>query len=54
MRMKRSMIKVVIDTNVLVSALSSKSIHHWLIQALLNEQFLSLLLMKYYWNTKRY
>ena len=32
--------KVVIDTNVLVSALSSKSIHHWLIQALLNEQFL--------------
>lgn len=31
--------KVVIDTNVLVSALSSKSVHHWLIQALLNEQF---------------
>ena len=31
--------KVVIDTNVLVSALSSKSIYHWLIQALLNEQF---------------
>jgi len=31
--------KVVIDTNVLVSALSSKSIHHWLIQALLDEQF---------------
>jgi len=33
------MMKVVIDTNVLVAALSSKSIHHWLIQALLNEQF---------------
>jgi len=33
------MLKVIIDTNVLVSALSSKSIHHWLIQALLNEQF---------------
>jgi putative PIN family toxin of toxin-antitoxin system len=31
--------KLVIDTNILVSALSSKSIHHWLIQALLNEQF---------------
>ncbi len=31
--------KVVIDTNVLVSALSSKSVHHWLIEALLNEQF---------------
>ncbi len=33
------MIKVVIDTNVLVSSLSSRSIHHWLVQALLNEQF---------------
>ncbi len=33
------MIKVVIDTNVLVSALSSKSVHHWLIRALLNERF---------------
>ena len=31
--------KLIIDTNVLVSALSTKSIHHWLIQALLNEQF---------------
>lgn len=33
------MIKVIIDTNVLVSALSSKSINHWLIEALLNERF---------------
>ena len=33
------MMKIVIDTNVLVSALSSRSVHHWLIQALLNEQF---------------
>ena len=33
------MIKVIIDTNVLVSALSSKSVYHWLIQALLNERF---------------
>ncbi len=33
------MINVVIDTNVLVSALSSKSAYHWLIQALLNERF---------------
>lgn len=33
------MIKVIIDTNVLVAALSSKSINHWLIEALLNERF---------------
>ncbi len=33
------MIKAVIDTNVLVSALSSKSVYHWLIKSLLNEQF---------------
>ncbi len=33
------MIKAVIDTNVLVSALSSKSIYHWLIASLLNEQY---------------
>ncbi len=32
-------IKTVIDTNVLVSALSSKSIHHWLIELLLDEKF---------------
>lgn len=30
--------KVVIDTNVLVSALSSRSIYHWLIQEVLNEK----------------
>src|SRR5665213_2904064 len=33
------MIKVVLDTNVLVSALSSRSVYHWLITALLNEEF---------------
>ncbi len=33
------MIKAVIDTNVLVSALSSRSVYHWLIEALLDEQF---------------
>ena len=33
------MIKAVVDTNVLVSALSSRSIHHWLIEALLDERF---------------
>ena len=31
-------IKTVIDTNVLVSALSSKSIYHWLIELLLDER----------------
>src|SRR5579871_2043333 len=31
-------IKTVIDTNVLVSALSSKSIYHWLIELLLEEK----------------
>ena len=33
------MIKVVLDTNVLVSALSSRSAYHWLITALFNEKF---------------
>ena len=33
------MIKVLIDTNVLVSALSSRSVYHWLIDALLEERF---------------
>src|ERR1700744_2527505 len=32
-------IKTVIDTNVLVSALSSNSIYHWLIELLLEEKF---------------
>lgn len=31
--------KIVIDTNVLVSALSSKSPHHWLIESLLHGEF---------------
>ncbi len=31
-------IKTVIDTNVLVSALSTKSVHHWLIELLLEEE----------------
>jgi putative PIN family toxin of toxin-antitoxin system len=31
--------KVVIDTNVLVSALSTKSIHHWLVKQILDEKF---------------
>jgi putative PIN family toxin of toxin-antitoxin system len=31
-------IKTVIDTNVLVSALSSKSIYHWVIELLLDER----------------
>jgi uncharacterized protein len=30
--------KTVIDTNVLVSSLSSKSIHHWVIELLLEEK----------------
>ncbi len=33
------MIKVVIDTNVLVSALSRKSQYHWLIENILEEKF---------------
>jgi putative PIN family toxin of toxin-antitoxin system len=33
------MIKAIIDTNVLVSALSSRSVYHWLIEDLLNEKF---------------
>lgn len=32
-------IKLVIDTNVLVSSLASKSKYHWLIQDLLQEKF---------------
>src|ERR1700678_3403442 len=32
-------LKIVIDTNVLVSALSSKSIYHWLIDLLIEEKF---------------
>jgi len=31
-------IKTVIDTNIIVSALSTKSIYHWLIELLLDEQ----------------
>jgi len=31
-------IKTVIDTNVLVSALSSRSVYHWLIELLLDEK----------------
>src|SRR3954454_24195868 len=31
--------KVVIDTNILVSALSTKSLHHWLINQILDEEF---------------
>ena len=31
--------KVVIDTNVLVSALSKKSQYHWLIRQILDEKF---------------
>jgi uncharacterized protein len=33
------MIKAIIDTNVLVSALSTRSMYHWLIDALLDERF---------------
>ena len=33
------MIRTVIDTNVLVSALSSRSAYHWIIAKLLDEQF---------------
>jgi uncharacterized protein len=32
-------LKIVIDTNVLVSALSSRSSYHWLIELLLEEKF---------------
>ena len=32
-------LKIIIDTNFLVSALSSKSIYHWLIELLLEEKF---------------
>lgn len=31
--------KVVIDTNILVSALSSRSAYHWMITELFNEKF---------------
>lgn len=31
--------KVVIDTNVLVSALSSRSVYHWLVNELFDEKF---------------
>ena len=31
--------KIVLDTNVLVSALSSRSVYHWLITELFNEKF---------------
>lgn len=31
--------RVVIDTNVLVSSLSPKSVYHWIIEALFNERF---------------
>jgi putative PIN family toxin of toxin-antitoxin system len=34
-----AVMKVVIDTNVLVSSLSSKSVYHWIIEALFNERF---------------
>lgn len=30
--------KILIDTNVLVSALSSRSVHHWIIKELLDEK----------------
>jgi putative PIN family toxin of toxin-antitoxin system len=33
------MIKVILDTNVLVAALSSKSPFHWIIEAILNQSF---------------
>lgn len=33
------MIKLVLDTNVLISALSSRSVYHWLVTALFNEKF---------------
>ncbi len=32
-------IKVVIDTNILVASLSSRSAYHWLIEALMEEKF---------------
>ena len=32
-------LKTVIDTNIIVSALSSRSEYHWIIQSLLNEAF---------------
>ncbi len=32
------MIKLVLDTNVIVSALSSRSVYHWLIQLVLDEK----------------
>jgi uncharacterized protein len=31
--------KVVVDTNVLVSALSSRSVYHWMVTELLNQRF---------------
>ena len=37
--MMHLMIKTVIDTNVIVSALSSKSVFHWLIKSLLEERY---------------
>ena len=32
-------IKVVVDTNILVASLSSKSVHHWFIECLTNDHF---------------
>ena len=46
--------KVVIDTNVLVSALSRKSQYHWLVQQLLDEKINVHVLMKYCWNRKKF
>lgn len=31
--------KVVVDTNVLVSALSSRSVYHWMVTELLSQKF---------------
>ncbi len=33
------MMRIILDTNVIVSALSSRSVFHWIIEALLDEQF---------------
>jgi putative PIN family toxin of toxin-antitoxin system len=37
--MGTKMMRIILDTNVIVSALSSRSAFHWIIEALLDEQF---------------
>ncbi|WP_157097931.1 PIN domain-containing protein [Niabella ginsenosidivorans] len=46
--------KLVIDTNVLVSSLSRHSAYHWLVTALLNGKFDLYITDEYCWNMKKF